>query len=43
LERLKSELAHPVIVDLRKVYQPEDMAAHGFTYESVGRPSGLPT
>ncbi len=39
LERLKSELAHPVVVDLRNVYRPEDMAAHGFIYESVGRPS----
>ena len=39
LERLKSELAHPVVVDLRNVYRPEDMAAHGFIYESVGRPA----
>ena len=38
LERLKSELAHPVVVDLRNVYRPEDMAAHGFIYESIGRP-----
>jgi UDPglucose 6-dehydrogenase len=39
LVRLKSELAHPVVVDLRNVYRPEDMAAHGFIYESVGRPA----
>jgi UDPglucose 6-dehydrogenase len=38
LERLKRELAHPVVVDLRNVYRPEDMAIHGFIYESVGRP-----
>ncbi len=38
LERLKNELAHPVVVDLRNVYRPEDMAAHGFIYDSVGRP-----
>src|ERR1700733_14494275 len=37
LGRLKSELAYPVVVDLRNVYRPEDMAAHGFIYESVGR------
>ena len=37
LERLKSEMAQPVVVDLRNIYRPEDMAAHGFTYESVGR------
>jgi UDPglucose 6-dehydrogenase len=37
LERLKQAMAQPVVVDLRNVYRPEDMAAHGFTYESVGR------
>ena len=33
----ESELAQPVVVDLRNIYRPEDMAALGFTYESVGR------
>ena len=37
LERLKRELAQPVVVDLRNIYRPEDMAALGFIYESVGR------
>jgi UDPglucose 6-dehydrogenase len=37
LARLKAELAQPVVVDLRNIYRPEDMAIHGFTYESVGR------
>ena len=37
LERLKAEMAQPVVIDLRNIYRPEDMAAHGFTYESVGR------
>jgi UDPglucose 6-dehydrogenase len=37
LERLKREMALPVVVDLRNIYRPEDMAALGFTYESVGR------
>jgi len=36
-ERIKSEMAQPVVVDLRNIYRSEDMAAHGFTYESVGR------
>src|ERR1700692_3961064 len=36
MDRLKSELAHPVVVDLRNIYRPEDMAAHGFVYESGG-------
>jgi len=39
MERVKREMAHPVIVDLRNIYRPADMAALGFTYESVGRPS----
>ena len=39
LERLKREMAQPVVVDLRNIYRPEDMAALGFTYESVGRAS----
>ena len=38
LERLKAAMAQPVVVDLRNVYRAEDMAAHGFIYESVGRP-----
>src|SRR5215468_613268 len=38
LERLKKEMVQPVVIDLRNVYRPEDMAAHGFVYESVGRP-----
>ena len=37
LDRIKREMAQPVVVDLRNIYRPEDMAAHGFTYDSVGR------
>jgi UDPglucose 6-dehydrogenase len=37
LERLKREMAHPVIVDLRNIYRPDDMASLGFICESVGR------
>ncbi|WP_454624337.1 UDP-glucose dehydrogenase family protein [Bradyrhizobium cenepequi] len=37
LERLKGLLRQPIVVDLRNIYRPEDMAAHGFSYESVGR------
>jgi UDPglucose 6-dehydrogenase len=37
LDRIKGAMAQPVVVDLRNIYRPEDMAAHGFTYESVGR------
>ncbi|ACI94666.1 udp-glucose 6-dehydrogenase [Afipia carboxidovorans OM5] len=37
LARLKNEMAHPVIVDLRNIYRRDEMAALGFTYESIGR------
>ena len=36
-ERLKQAMAEPVLVDLRNVYRPDEVARHGFTYESVGR------
>src|SRR5450631_1598161 len=39
LARLKKEMAGSVVIDLRNIYRPEDMAALGFTYESVGRTS----
>ena len=39
LTRLKKEMAQPVIVDLRNIYRPDEMAEHGFTYASVGRPA----
>ena len=37
-DRVKKLLQSPVVVDLRNVYQPADMARRGFTYSSVGRP-----
>jgi UDPglucose 6-dehydrogenase len=39
LERLKSVMARPVVVDLRNVYRPDEMTKFGFTYEGVGRPA----
>ena len=35
--RLKSVMARPVLVDLRNIYQPAELARHGFAYEGVGR------
>jgi UDPglucose 6-dehydrogenase len=35
--RLKAVMAKPVLVDLRNIYSPEEVARHGFVYESVGR------
>jgi UDPglucose 6-dehydrogenase len=37
LDRVKSLLKQPVIVDLRNVYRPADVRKRGFTYVSVGR------
>jgi UDPglucose 6-dehydrogenase len=43
LERLKQVMACPVVIDLRNIYRPEEMAQHGFIYDSVGRmPFGRP-
>ena len=37
LKRLAGVMAAPVLVDLRNVYGPDDMARAGFAYSSVGR------
>jgi UDPglucose 6-dehydrogenase len=39
LKRVKSLLAEPLLVDLRNIYEPEDMKAAGFSYHSIGRPA----
>ena len=36
-KRLKTIMTQPVLVDLRNIYLPDEVACHGFVYESVGR------
>jgi UDPglucose 6-dehydrogenase len=47
LNRLRQELKYPIVIDGRNLYDPEVMAAQGFTYYSVGRdaahPDGVPS
>jgi len=42
LERVKSLLTAPVMIDLRNIYDPDDMRAAGFTYASIGRAAVSP-
>jgi UDPglucose 6-dehydrogenase len=37
LERIKTLMRGPLVVDLRNIYRPAEMKAHGFRYVSVGR------
>jgi UDPglucose 6-dehydrogenase len=39
LDRIKNALKHPIVVDLRNVYDPSEMAGNGFSYSCVGRAS----
>ncbi|HTI86431.1 MAG TPA: UDP-glucose/GDP-mannose dehydrogenase family protein [Alphaproteobacteria bacterium] len=41
LAEVRKRLKKPVIVDLRNIYSPADMAAAGFEYSCIGRPSGV--
>jgi UDPglucose 6-dehydrogenase len=42
LHRLHQELKYPIVIDGRNLYDPEGMAANGFTYYSVGRAAAYP-
>ncbi|MBV8132746.1 MAG: UDP-glucose/GDP-mannose dehydrogenase family protein [Alphaproteobacteria bacterium] len=38
LGRVKGLLARPLVIDLRNIYQPQEMVAAGLSYLSIGRP-----
>jgi UDPglucose 6-dehydrogenase len=42
LARVRGLLRSPVVIDLRNIYQPQEMATAGFTYHSIGRPVAEP-
>ena len=42
LARLKKEMAGSVVIDLRNIYNPQEMEVRGFIYEGVGRGASAP-
>ena len=40
LARIREAMRTPVLVDLRNVYEHDEVTRHGFAYFSVGRPAG---
>src|SRR6201996_1649461 len=43
LNRVKTLLRTPTVIDLRNIYKPEDMSDAGFYYVSIGRPAVEPS
>ncbi|HEX3944124.1 MAG TPA: UDP-glucose/GDP-mannose dehydrogenase family protein [Rhizomicrobium sp.] len=42
LKRVKALMKSPVMIDLRNIYRPAQMAEAGFRYVSIGRPTAEP-
>jgi UDPglucose 6-dehydrogenase len=43
MARMKALLKTPLMIDLRNIYRPNQMAQAGFTYVSVGRATAAPS
>jgi len=41
LDRVRQLLAIPLVIDLRNIYEPEEMTGAGLSYVSIGRPPHL--
>jgi UDPglucose 6-dehydrogenase len=41
LNRLKSVMKSPIVIDLKNIYQPEHLTSAGFVYDSIGRPTAI--
>ena len=40
--RIKEAMRKPRIVDLRNIFDPDEMRGQGFAYEGIGRPQPRP-
>jgi len=41
MDRAKELMTAPIMVDLRNIYNPEEIVGHGFDYTSIGRPQSM--
>jgi UDPglucose 6-dehydrogenase len=42
MDKVKRLMGDPLVIDLRNIYRPAEMATRGFRYVSVGRPDAAP-
>ena len=41
ISRLKAVMTRPIMIDLRNIYPPTDVAQHGFLYRSIEWPPAM--
>jgi UDPglucose 6-dehydrogenase len=41
ISRRKAVMTRPIMIDLRNIYPPGEVAQHGFLYCSIGRPPAV--